>query len=122
MAGILLQLQQSPSLLFRDAIEPIAGTLAVLVIIALIVFAIRRRRRFNSNLYNALTRPTVIYQQVFPPVATAPPEDYSTLTKEDFYNLPWEVRETMYKSRILQLNETIQRLKARLKEEGLPTD
>ena len=122
MAGILLQLQQSPSLMFREALEPIAGPLAVLIIIALIVFVIRRRRRFNRNLYNAITRPTVIYQQFNAPSASPPPEDYSTLTKEDFYNLPWEVREAMYKSRILQLNDTIHRLRARLKEAELPTD
>jgi hypothetical protein len=124
MAGILLQLQQSPSFhyLLRDALEPIAGPLTVIVIVSLIVFAIRRRIRFNRNLYNALTRPTIIYQQIAPPAATAPPEDYSTLTKEDFYNLPSEVREAMYKKRIHQLNDTIQRLKARLKEAELPTD
>lgn len=122
MAGILLQLQKSPSLMFKEALEPIAGPLAVLVIIALIAFAIRRRRRFNRTLHNALTRPTVIYQQIIPPAPATPPEDISTLTKENFYNLPWEKREAMYKNRIRQLNDTIQGLKTRLKDAGLPTD
>ena len=109
--------------MLREALEPIAGPLTVIVIISLIVFVIRRRMRFNRDLYNALTRPTtIIYQQVAPPAPAVPPEDYSTLTKEDFYNLPWEVRETMYKNRIRQLNETIKRLRARLEEAELPTD
>ena len=79
-----MQLQQSPSLMFREAAEPFAGPLVVLVIIALIVFAIRKRWRFNRNSYHALTRPTVIYQQFTAPPAPAPPEDYSNLAKLEF--------------------------------------
>jgi hypothetical protein len=125
MAGLLLQVQQSPSFhyLLRDALEPIAGPLTLFVIIGLIVFAIRRRIRYNRMLYNAINRPTtIIYQQLPTPEVPVPPEDYTSLTKEDFYNLPWEVRETMYKNRIRQLNDTIQGLKTRLKDAGLPTD
>jgi hypothetical protein len=108
--------------MLKEALEPFAGPLTVIVLISLVVFAIRRRIRFNRNLYNALTRPTIIYQQIPPPAPAVPPEDYTSLTKEDFYNLPWEVREAMYKNRIRQLNDTIQRLRARLKEAELPTD
>jgi hypothetical protein len=124
MAGLLLQVQQSQSFhyLLRDALEPFAGPLMTFLIIGLIVFAIRRRIRYNRMLYNALNRPTVIYQQLAPPEVPLPTEDFSTLTNEKFYSLPWEVREEMYKKRIFQLKDTNQRLRARLKEAGLPTD
>lgn len=110
---------QSPGMMFRDILEPISGPLTVIVVIGLIIFVFIKRRNYNRKLYNAITRPTVIYQQVAVP---APTEDSASLTNEEFFKLSWKEREALYKSRIIQLKETNRRLRARLKKAGLPTD
>ncbi|WP_026461344.1 hypothetical protein [Adhaeribacter aquaticus] len=110
---------------FSDLLEPVAGPLTVIVLVVLVVFAIKRRRNFNRRLYNAITRPTIIYQQApAPPPAplSNPMTESSVITNEEFTKLTWEQKEEMYRNRIIQLRDANRKLRALLKEAGLPTD
>jgi len=120
MNNLLLQVLE-----YRNFMQPIAGPLTVIVVFGLIIYAFIRRRNFNRRLYNAITRPTIIYQQgPAPPPAPAsnPLTEFSVITNEEFTKLSWEQKEELYRNRIIQLRDTNRKLRAILKEAGLPTE
>ncbi|WP_181307958.1 transmembrane domain-containing protein [Rufibacter sp. XAAS-G3-1] len=121
MGSMFLQVD-TPNMMFRDFLEPIAGPLTIIVVVGAVVYSFMRRRSYNRKLYNAITRPTVIYQQVATPAPAVPVDGSPALSTEEFCRLPWEEREALYRNRIIELRDTNRRLRARMKEAGLPTD
>ncbi|MBC3538280.1 hypothetical protein ACFSC6_08035 [Rufibacter sediminis] len=121
MGSMFLQID-TPNMMFRDLLEPIAGPLTIIVVVGAGVYAFIRRRSYNRKLYNAITRPTVIYQQGAAPAPAVPVDSSPALSTEEFSRLPWEEREALYRNRIIELRDTNRRLRARMKEAGLPTD
>ena len=121
MGSMFLQID-TPNMMFRDLLEPIAGPLTIIVVVGVGVYAFIRRRSYNRKLYKAITRPTVIFQQGAAPAMAVPVDGSPAVSTEEFQRLPWEERETLYMNRIIELRNTNRRLRARMKEAGLPTD
>ncbi|WP_207435970.1 hypothetical protein [Sabulibacter ruber] len=120
----MMQYHFSLILATKSLLEPIAGPLTVGVLAGLVIFALRRRVRWNRALCNALTKPIVIYRQLTPrmPIRNFHPNhlDY-TITPSDprFYTLPWEHKDALYVYRIRQLEAKCRRLEAKLNAAGI---
>jgi hypothetical protein len=102
-------------------LEPIAGPLTLIVMVALVIFAVSRRLKYRRRLINAITRPTIIYRQEPTASPYIPSKiDYS-ITPADprFYTLPWEYKEALYVNRINQLSSKCREMQKKLKAAGI---